>query len=88
MILDIGQVPEHTLAHIGRHFKAFGLGLLQRMGHMDGGIGDRLLASSPVREAAIMVLQALQLFDISLDNGLHFGRRRQAVSLKSRQHIS
>ena len=54
---------------------------------MDGVEGDRFLASPPVWEATIEVLQTTQLLNIALNCSFHLFRRGHSLSGEGGQHI-
>ena len=67
MTLDLTQVIQGVLLHVGGNIKSLLPGDEQGMRHMDRVEGDRFEAAPPIGEAAILVLQSTQTGDIGID---------------------
>ena len=79
VVLDVPEVVQHARFHVGRHVEIHLLGPLQGVGDVDGVEGDRIAATAPIGEPAIVVLQRLKPLDIPLHGGLHVSRRGESL---------
>ena len=87
-VLDIFEIRQRIVQHAVGHFEALGFGAHQGVGHVHRQERPGLVTAFPKREAAVVVLHALEVIDIVVDTGFEFLGRRHVGNLEGSEHIT